>query len=111
MRRRLPDFFSHGVPVLAFWTLALCISLTEENWIIWAVVTSTFITSTLVFFLPSMIYFRLGVKSDFQSIPYFGSCLPNRLYMFIVQLLGILSVLGNIAGWVVLSMTKDKGHM
>ena len=55
------------------------------------------LTSIFMFMFPSMLYFRLGVKSDFESIPICG-VLPNRLYMYILQFLGIFFIVGNFAG-------------
>ncbi len=51
--------------------------------------------SLFAFLLPSMIYFRVGVVSDFATIPICG-ILPNRLYMSIMQGIGLILVLGNL---------------
>ena len=56
----------------------------------------------LVFLLPSMLYFRLGLSSDFRAAPLFTSgpfagLIPNQAYMLMVQALGLLLVLSNAA--------------
>jgi transketolase C-terminal domain/subunit len=77
------------------WSLALVLTIEDRSiYIIGGV--GAFVAAIFAFIFPSMIYFRLGVVSDFQSIPIFGF-IPNRLFMNMVQILGILLIVGNIA--------------
>jgi hypothetical protein len=87
----------HVVHVICVWSITLAVSLTEDNWIVWAASVGCVVTGVFTFLLPSMLYFRLGVKSDYRSIPILGYVLPNRLCMYIIQLLGIVAIIGNIA--------------
>lgn len=47
-----------------------------------------------------MIYFRLGVKSDYQSIPICLKIIPNNLFMLLIQCIGIICLFGNITGFI-----------
>ena len=53
-----------------------------------------------------MIYFRLGVKSDYQSIPIFFKVIPNNLYMQCIQGIGIICLVGNILGFIFILIKK-----
>ena len=91
-----------SLPILTVWALSLVFSLFVYQTVLFsALFITALVTSIFMFMLPSMLYFRLGVKSDFESIPICG-ILPNRLYMHALQCLGIIFILGNFTG---LSMT------
>lgn len=81
----------------------------------WPLCIATFgaiLTSWLVLLLPSMIYFHLGVTSDYQAIPVLGLIIPNRLFMAIVQVCGVIFFVGNIIKIVLLlSRAEDFRQM
>lgn len=57
----------------------------------------------LIFVLPSALYFRLGVSSDYGEIAICGQ-VPNRIYMWAVQLLGIACAV-TLLPWLVYSFS------
>lgn len=95
-------FPDHVIPALLFWSLSVAICVGVENWVVLAATFGSVSTSMLVFLLPSMLYFRLGLSSDFRAAPLFTSgpfagLIPNQAYMLMVQALGLLLVLSNAA--------------
>lgn len=86
--------FTYYSCVIFIWLFALLLTI-EERTIYVVGGFGSFMAAIFAFILPSMFYFRLGVVADYQSIPIFGF-LPNHLYMFIVQICGILLVIGNL---------------
>ena len=90
--------FRASLPILSVWAFSLVFSLFIYQTVLFsALFITALVTSIFMFMLPSMLYFRLGVKSDFESIPICG-VLPNRLYMYVLQCLGILFIVGNFVG-------------
>ena len=95
-------FPDHVRAALLFWGLSVAICIGVENWVVLAASFGSVSTSILVFLLPSMLYFRLGLSSDFRAAPLFTSgplagVIPNQAYMLLVQILGLLLVLSNAA--------------
>lgn len=106
-RRSAPDYINHGVTVSVLLGIILTLTTLIKSWIIWASFMGSVITSIFAFLLPSMIYFRLGLRSDFQSIPIIGSMIPNRLIMLILQVLGVLCIVGNFVGFIWFDVTQN----
>jgi len=95
-------FPEHVIPALLFWGLSVGICCGVENWVVVAATFGSVSTSILVLVLPSMLYFRLGLSSDYRAAPLFSSgplkgVIPNQLYMLAVQVLGVFLLMGNIA--------------
>ena len=92
--------FSKGVlPGLFFLGLALVLALNLESTSMEIAFIGSITTCLLLFLLPSMLYFRLGLKSDFGSVPIIsvpilGSIIPNYLFMYILQIIGIIFLCG-----------------
>jgi hypothetical protein len=85
-----------GIPGVFFWSLGLLITfIVGEKWILFAASVGTFATALLVFVIPSMLYFRLGISEDYQVTPMFGY-IPNRVYMLMIQFIGVCCLLGEI---------------
>lgn len=85
-----------GIPGVFFWSLGLLITfIVGERWILVAAAIGTFATALLVFVIPSMLYFRLGIREDYQVTPMFGY-IPNRVYMLVIQLIGVSCLLGEV---------------
>ena len=98
-RRYLSRRHEHKSPhdssftVFGLWIINLMVCLTIERWQLAIVSVGIFATSFLVFILPSMIYFRISLTSDFHASPIIFGIIPNRLYMLITQILGITRLL------------------
>lgn len=94
----LAEQFRTSLPILSVWVLSVVFSLFVYQTVLFsALFITALVTSIFMFMLPSMLYFRLGVKSDYESIPICG-VIPNRLYMYVLQFLGILFIVGNFVG-------------
>ena len=48
-----------------------------------------------------MLYFRMTLPTDYQQSPIIFGMLPNRLYMTIIQILGIVLLIYNVLGIIV----------
>lgn len=81
-------------PVLMVWafTLLLCASYEKLGMI--GIIMGPISTAMLVYIIPSALYFRLGLATDFQVAPVCG-ILPNKLFMQFIQLFGICLLFGN----------------
>lgn len=89
--------FSKGVlPSIFFLGIALVLALNLESTSMEIAFIGSITTCLLLFLLPSMLYFRLGLKSDFGSVPIIGSVIPNYLFMYILQLIGIIFLCSEI---------------
>jgi hypothetical protein len=89
--------FSKGVfPGIFFLGLALVLALNLDSTRMQIAFIGSITTCLLLFLLPSMLYFRLGLKSDFGSVPIIGNIIPNYLFMYILQLIGIIFLCGEI---------------
>jgi hypothetical protein len=105
--RSVPEYLNHGVIVFIMFSIILSVTTMIRSWIIWASFIGSIITSIFAFLLPSMIYFRLGLRSDFKSIPIIGSMIPNHLLMLTLQYLGILCIIGNLVGFIWIDVAKS----
>ena len=63
----------------------------------------TFSTALLLFLLPTMLYFRMTLPTDYQKSPIIFGVLPNQLYMTVIQALGIMLLLYNFFGIIIFS--------
>jgi hypothetical protein len=94
------------------WALCVVTCLFVRHWLYLASTVGTVSTTMLVFVFPSMLYFRLGLQSDFQAQP-LGGCLgldvvnilPNRLWMGLTQVVGMGLLVLNIGTVVCLLLT------
>lgn len=91
---RLPQLWTGLIPSWILWSLSLLVCLFIDNWLYVAGTIGTLTTAVLVFILPSIIYFKLGLGRDYQAIPICG-IIRNYLYMWCVLVLGVLLLLGN----------------
>lgn len=98
LKPSITERFRTSMPILSVWGLSLVFSVFVYHTVLFsALFITALVTSIFMFLLPSMLYFRLGVKSDFESIPFCG-VIPNRLYMYGLQFLGIIFIVGNFVG-------------
>lgn len=106
-------FPDHIIPALVFWGISVAICCCIDNWVVLAASFGSVSTSVLVFILPSMLYFRLGLSSDYRAAPLattgpFAGVIPNQAYMLLVQCLGLILVLANLACVMYVIVSKDK---
>jgi len=89
---------------IALWLLCILTCYGIQQWIYLAASVGTFCTALLLFLLPTMLYFRMTLPTDYQQSPIIFGILPNRLFMTIIQILGIILLLYNIIGIIVFSI-------
>jgi hypothetical protein len=86
------------LPILTLWAIVLALCVSYDNFGTLGIVLGPFAAAFLVYIIPSMIYFRMGLKADFQSQPFrYTSILPNQFYMLTIQILGCILLVGNVA--------------
>ena len=104
-------FPEHVLPALLFWGASLAFCCLIENWVVLAACFGSVSTSVLVLVLPSMLYFRLGLSSDFRAAPLLRGLdvipIPNRAYMLAVQLLGVALLAGNLLCGLYVTLVKE----
>ena len=94
------------VPPATIWGICIVVCIYIKKWVIVAGAIGMFSSALLSFLFPSMIYFRVGVRSDYQAVPIlFNSIVPNRLYMLCIQLIGIVCIL-SVLGLILLAIIK-----
>ena len=103
-------FISHILPVLCVWALSVTLSVFVREWPLCVTTVGTLLACLLALLLPSVLYFRLGVTSDYQAIPIFGIVLPNKLFMFLVLIVGVLFFFGNIVKIILVLSTPREFH-
>ncbi len=96
------------VPTLIIWLLTLGLCSLARHWLYIASILSVGTTLALTFIFPSLMYFRLGLLSDFQAIPIFGEIVPNRLYMGIIKYLGVALVVFDLLLMACLLATNEN---
>lgn len=89
-------FFVDAFPGLMMWVIALIVCTLVVRWEFIAVSIGSFASAFLVFIVPSALYFRLGLAADFTVIPFMGF-IPNRVYMFLTQSIGIVLFLAGLS--------------
>lgn len=101
----------HVLPTLFIWALVVGISFILGAGVALAAMLGGFCASILVFLLPACLYFKLGLRKDFQDSPFLElsfpreiTILPNQFYMYMTILLGSLFFLGNIAMIIVIAV-------
>ena len=100
--------FASSLPVmLMFWVVGLSIAISVDAGVVMAATIGGISTSIMVFILPSMLYFKLGLTSDYQESPLIGTVVSNRLYMSITQIIGVIFFLGNI-GFIIYWLTSPE---
>lgn len=88
----LKQHVTHVSPSLALFALCFLTCLGVPHWLYLAASICTLSTAILLFIFPSILYFRLGLISDYQSIPLVYNILPNQIYMYIIQVTGMLFI-------------------
>eukprot|EP01039_Chlorochromonas_danica_P005480 gene5480-6032_t len=83
-------------PALVLYVLCFLTCLGVPHWLYLAASVCTLSTAILLFIFPSILYFRLGLTSDYQSIPLIFNILPNQVYMYIIQITGIVFILFDV---------------
>jgi hypothetical protein len=85
----------------ALWLLCIATCYGVQQWMYLAASIGTFCTALLLFLLPTMLYFRMTLPTDYQQSPIIFGMLPNRLYMTIIQVLGIVLLTYNVLGIII----------
>lgn len=88
---------------ITLWLLCIATCYGVQQWMYLAASVGTFCTALLLFLLPTMLYFRMTLPTDYQQSPIIFGVLPNRLYMTIIQVLGIVLLLYNVLGIIIFS--------
>jgi hypothetical protein len=88
------DQLEFSIPVICVWGTSVTVAIFVNEWPIFIATVGALLACFLVLLMPSMLYFRLGVTSDFQAIPLHGIIIPNRLFMSITQTVGVIFFLG-----------------
>jgi hypothetical protein len=78
------------VPTLLLWLFTIVISLFVKDWTYLAGSLGTLSTVLLLFIIPALLYQRLRLVSDYESIPLYGAILPNHVYMSVLLVIGVL---------------------
>ena len=89
---------------IVLWLLCIATCYGVQQWMYLAASVGTFCTALLLFLLPTMLYFRMILPTDYQQSPIIFGVLPNRLYMTIIQVLGIVLLLYNVLGIIIFSI-------
>lgn len=87
----------NALPNAIVWTAAAAVAVFVEEWPIVIATAGTFLSYILTMLAPAVLYFKLGVSSDYSVIPKFGYIIPNRLYMGAIFFIGVVLVVGSIA--------------
>lgn len=108
----------HVLPTLFIWALVIGISFILGAGVALAAMLGGFCASILVFLLPACLYFKLGLRKDFQDSPFLElsfpreiTILPNQFYMYMTILLGSLFFVGNIAMIIVIAVYGPRGEV
>ena len=88
------EFFDLWLPVLFVWGSSAVAAIFITDWPLCIATVGVFLACSLVLLLPPLLYFNLGVTSDFQAIPVFGFVIPNRLFMSVTLTIGIMYLVG-----------------
>lgn len=99
---------SELVPAFVLWFCTLALCLVVDQWIYLAVSIGTLSTLALLFVIPSMLYFRLGLTSDFEAQPLIAEIIPNHIYMLLIQILGLLLLTFDLATGIYALATGEK---
>ncbi len=95
-----------AVPTLVNWILCVGVALLINHWLYLVSTFGTISIVALMFFFPSMLYFRLGLLSDFQARPIYGSLVPNRLFMNLVRFTGVAVLVFDISACICFVVTR-----
>jgi len=88
------------LPTILLWFLVVIISTIIDHWLYWAGSLCTWSNAGLMFLGPAILYFKLGLASDFRVVPwrcFSVSMLPNRVFMSTIKCLGYVILVFNIA--------------
>jgi hypothetical protein len=86
----------NALPNAVVWIAATSVAVFVEEWPVVIATAGTFLSYILTMLGPAILYFKLGVSSDYSVIPKFGHIIPNRLYMSVIFLFGTVLVIGSI---------------
>lgn len=85
-----------SLPGFVFWLISLIICTTIDQRLNLAISLGSLGTIVLVYIVPAMLYFRIGLSLDYSVIPVCGLFIPNRLYMSVILAIGIVLLFGNL---------------
>lgn len=89
-------WWTRSSPTLTLYALCFLTCLGIQHWLYLAASVCTLSTAILLFIFPSILYFRLGLMSDYQSIPLIYNILPNQVYMYIIQVAGMMFIIFDV---------------
>lgn len=90
---------------LMLWGLCALVCIGVDHWMYIAATVGTLSTTMLLFIFPTMFYFRMSLASDYSATPLCGRLVPNALYMGLIQVLGIVILLGDIVAMIYMPLT------
>ena len=106
--RSFRTMLSDMVPAAFIWGVCIVACIYIKKWVIVAGAIGMFSSALLSFLFPSMIYFRVGVRSDYQAVPILcNTVIPNRLYMLCIQLIGLICVAA-VIGLILLASIRPE---
>lgn len=97
-----------AIPAIMLWVLCLGVSVGIQHWLYIAATIGTVSVVMLMFIFPSMLYFKLGLLTDYQANPLCGDVVPNRVYMTCVQLLGMAILVFDIGAIICFVATGQR---
>jgi hypothetical protein len=86
----------NALPNTLVWVAATSVAVFVEEWPVVIATAGTFLSYILTMLGPAVLYFKLGVSSDYSVIPKFGHIIPNRLYMSVIFVFGAALVVENL---------------
>lgn len=102
------NFSKRLIPGAFLWLLTLILTLNIEDTSMLICFLGSLAACFLVLILPSMCYFRIGLNSDFASTPIIRNLIPNKLFMYIIQLIGMLFLAGEVGMFIFIMLPNSN---
>lgn len=108
MNRRVPCFSIERITVACLWVFSISTSLLYYLIGMGFMMIVPLSSAVVLFIIPGHVYFKLGLTSDYQSIPALFSLVNNKLRMFVVIILGYSLAIANIGISIYAFMVKGR---
>lgn len=102
------NFSKRLLPGAFLWLLTLILTLNIEDTSMLITFLGSLAACFLVLILPSMCYFRIGLNSDFASTPIIRNLIPNKLFMYIIQLIGMSFLAGEVGMFIFIMLPNTN---
>jgi hypothetical protein len=91
---------NQAVTMLGVWAGVMGLSFIAEAGVALAATIGSISTATLAFLIPSLVYFRMGLSTDYQARPFLEAFpalgVPNQVYMSCIRVIGAVLLLSNV---------------